>query len=162
MAAAASNLPFRDFVPLEREEQAADFARTNTPVVMEEETPSFLLLVSLKPDGAVVWTPETRETLTWVDELGKGPFLLDADETQRQVITPEAVGVTQDQIRAWMDAADRFSRYCESCGNYMDDEQEMRSWRLEQESDALYDAIANLIKDMRDTLKAAGKAMKDE
>jgi hypothetical protein len=57
------------------------------------------LIITLYADGQIHWQPETREALDWAEPLDAGPFYLSAVEQHPQIVTPESVGVTQEQLQ---------------------------------------------------------------
>jgi hypothetical protein len=130
----------------------------NTMATATQET--FLLLVTLA-DETILWKPETRESMDWAELDPDGTYYLNADTRLPQIVTPETMSITQEQIRDWWDAADRFIRYTDAHPGRMSDEEEVRASTYEREMNEKEGAITAAIREVQAALLAAAEARRD-
>jgi hypothetical protein len=105
-----------------------------------------LLEIELKAGGKVEWAVKHASDY-WAPGTGPTkPLLLDPLMGVLQLVSLETVGLTEEDIEAWLGAERAYYNHNFNCRGRMDCEQQSRSDRLELEADALRKHITDAIK----------------
>jgi hypothetical protein len=120
-----------------------------------------MLVITITGDS-IAWKPETHESLDWAELDADGTYYLNASTDLPQIVSPESVGITEEQIREWAEATDAFYAYTDSRGATLSDEEEVVAGNYEREMVEKEKAMTAAIREVYDALVAAGRAAKDE